>query len=210
MDPLLNFVLDSNDLITQHGDSSDSEYYAPLESGNDPIVTIQPEVDLEEYYYMEDHEEFNNSESDQDLRQIEIFNDFSTMSLENNMTTYSPRFNEDPVTIQRSEHIEPVDIIFPHQNLSDIIHTIPATNDAMLLIWDEDRAGWKILRPGRSEHIILEGTTSEHPSQGRIWVNSDTYVEYHKRSMRNFIQMKQHTHCGHIYRKIGDGLYREL
>ena len=81
MDRSLNFILYSGDLVPLHEDSSDSENYAPLESGTDPIVTIQPEEDLEEYYYMEDHTEYTNSDSNHDFRELEILN---------NMTANSP------------------------------------------------------------------------------------------------------------------------
>ena len=51
-----------------YDDSSDSENYAPLQSSQSgPIVTIAaspPRADLEEFYYMEDHTEYNIHDSD--------------------------------------------------------------------------------------------------------------------------------------------------
>ena len=122
MDRCFNFILYSDDLITLNDDSSDSENYAPLESDEtDPIVTIQPEEDLEEYYYMEDHTEYTNSDSNHDFRELEILN---------NMTANSPQLSfEGPVTIQTSEDLEPTESIFSNSSLSDIIQAIPTDNN---------------------------------------------------------------------------------
>ena len=177
----LNYIL--------YDDSSDSENYAPLQSSQSgPIVTITaspPRADLEEYYYMEDHTEYNihDSDYDQEPEESDILGDFTTMSLENNMTINSPQTDESSITIETSGQTGPTEVIFPHQPLSDIIHTIPANNEAILLIWGQTVSGWRVLRGAGQVTIAGENHGTSLPREnlsqyGYICRVSETINQY--------------------------------
>ena len=74
-------------------------------------------------------------------------------------------------------------MIFPHQPLSDIIHTIPANNEAILLIWGQTVSGWRVLRGAGQVTIAGENRGTSLPREdlsqyGYICRVSETINQY--------------------------------